>query len=364
MSMLNKNLFILLFSFVVVVSFATGKTENKQRPVDASVVEGSAKDSVKNFENKTSTEEQVVVKESDELIERAGKEWELVKNNQKIIKNKSVVEKEAEIKKPELFLIDKIDTVIYGPEETSIIIKSDLDKMGLDGQKRTKDKMIFELQVFQDAKKYNIMDEKLVDKYIEAIQVQQNLSLNDIKKMFYDFGYTYEEGREQLAMYNTINQLMDYKVRSKVIIPEKEVRAYYDANPVFIEETYVLQRIFVPVSENTDLEDERKNIESVLKSGEIIVGADYSENFSVEKPELAEDKKFISHMLPNTFSEPVFIEGGFELFKLIERRERQLASFDQRYREITDLLREPLYDKLFDEYKESLIKDSVVVELE
>ncbi|KKP28215.1 MAG: PPIC-type PPIASE domain protein [candidate division TM6 bacterium GW2011_GWF2_30_66] len=370
--MLNKNLFILLFSFVVIGSFAADKTKNKQRPIDAGIVEAPVKDldknlpkdSVQDSENKVLTEKPAAIKENDELIEKAGKEWELVENSQKIVKNKLSAEKEAKIKNPELFLIDKIDTVIYGPEETSIIAKSDLDKMGLDGQKRTKDKMIFELQVYQDAKKYNLMDEKLVDKYIEAIQTQQNLSLNDIKKMFYEFGYTYEEGREQLAMYNIINQLMDYKVRSKVIIPEKEVRAYYDANPVYLEEAYNLQRIFVPFESQADLDEERINIESKIKNGEAMPYADYSEYFWVEKPELADDKKFISSMLPNSISEPVLIEGGFELFKLIDRRERQLASFDQRYREITDLLREPLYDKLFDEYKESLIKDSVVVELE
>ena len=157
------------------------------------------------------------------------------------------------------------------------------------------------------------------------------------------------------------------------MVPEKEVREYYNANPVYMEETYILQRIFVPVQVYTDLDEEKKNIESKLKSGEIIAGADYSENFSVEKPELADDKKFISDMAVATYSEPVLVElkndddsqeRGFEVFKLIERKERQLATFEQRYREIYDKLVEPLYEKLYEEYKASLIKDSVVVELE
>ncbi|MFC1842321.1 peptidyl-prolyl cis-trans isomerase [Candidatus Dependentiae bacterium] len=262
------------------------------------------------------------------------------------------------------FLIDKIETVIYGPQETSIITKSDLEKRSLDGQQRTKDKFVFELLVFQDAKKYNILDEKLVDRYIEAVQAQHNLSLEDLKKMFYDSGYTYEEGREQLAMYNTISQLMDFKVRSKVIIPEKEVKKYYDENPVYQEEAYKLQRVFVPApSEAGGKQLAPKEIAQKIKIGQVIPEAEYSEPFWTEKPDLAADKMFIAGLTVGQASKPVAYENGFEVFKLLEKRDRQLIPFEERYREIGDTLRAPLFEKLFDDYKKSLFKDSVVVDL-
>jgi len=262
-----------------------------------------------------------------------------------------------------LFLIDKIETIIYGPQETSIITKSDLERIGFDGQPRTKDKLIFENLVFQDAKKYNILDEKLVDRYIEAVQREHNISLEQLKEMFRSHGYTYEEGREQLAMFNTINQLLDFKIRSKVIIPESEAREYYNANPVYQEEAYSLQRIFVPIAPEQKEQEVKNKINTQIKIGQKITGAEYTDPFWVEKPDLAEDKSFIKNMSAGQISSPKKHEGGFELFKLVERRERQLIPFEKRYVEILNKLRKPLYEKLFSDYKENLFKESVIIHL-
>ena len=265
----------------------------------------------------------------------------------------------------ERFMIDKIESVIYGPEETSIVTSSDLARIGLDGQRRTKDKLVFELLVYQDAKKYNIVDEKLVDRYIEAIQAQHNLSLDDLKKMFYEYGYTYEEGREQLAMFNTINQLLDFKVRSKVIIPEKEVKAYFDAHPKHQEESYHLQRIFMPIEVGVgaaEQESIKKDIAQKAKIGQNIAGAEYANPFWIENPDLSPDKKqFIPKLNIGESSTPQYYDGGFELFTLLDRKEKKLIPFEQRYREIVDTLRAPLFEKLFDDYKKSLYQNSVIV---
>jgi len=261
------------------------------------------------------------------------------------------------------FLIDEVQTVIYGPEDTSIITKSDLERIGFDGQPRTKDNLIFETLVFQDAKKYNIMDEKLVDRYIEAVQREQNISLDQLKDMFRAHGFTYEEGREELAKYNTINQLLDFKIRSKVIIPEREARAYYEENPVYQQESYNLQRIFVPISSGQTAEQVKDRIATQIKMGEKITGAEYTDTFWVEEPDLAQDKSFIKTMKSGQISSPKLYDDGFELFKLVDRKERELISFDKRYIEILNTLRKPLYDKLFSDYKKSLFAESVIADL-
>lgn len=261
-----------------------------------------------------------------------------------------------------LILLDKIETVIYGPEETSIITRSDLERKALDGSERTSEKLVFEHLVFQDAKKYNVMDEKLVDRYIEAIQSQHNLSLEDLKKMFYDSGYTYEEGREQLAMFNTINQLLDFKVRSKVIIPEADARAYYDANPIYEPKAYFLNRIFVPQRVDMSMEEHKKKIERYVSLGQDIPGADRVE-FWLNDEDMAQDKAFIKDMKVDEISAPQYLDGGFEMFKMIKRRERQAVPFEQRYREISTALSKPLYEKLFDDYKSSLFQDSMIVNM-
>ena len=259
----------------------------------------------------------------------------------------------------DLILLDKIETVIYGPEETSIITRSDLDRPGLDGMPRTKESVTLEHLIFQDAKKYNILDEKLVDRYIAAIQREHNLTLDDLKKMFRDSGYTYEEGREQLAMMNTINSLIDYKIRSRVIVPEKEVRAYYDDHPVYEGEQYKIQRIFVPLAGQSK-EQVLKSINRDIKKGKKIVGAEYKTPYWDNKEDL---NPFITDLEVGEFTSPLDTNNGVEIFTLLEKKEKRLVPVEERYKEIADNLREPLYNQLFEDYKKSLFAESVIADL-
>jgi len=260
----------------------------------------------------------------------------------------------------DIFLIDKIEAVIYAPQETSIITKSELDRPGLDGQYKNTDQLVLEQLVYQDAKKYNIIDEKMVDNYISAIQRQNNITLDDIKAMFKEAGYTYEEGRDQLSIVNAVNSMLDFKVRSKLIIPEKQAREYYDANPVFQEGRYKLQRIFIPFGDEKEKKIE-KRIMRQLKLGQDIVGAQYSDEFWVEGPDLSEDKQFIKDMSVGQISAPEKLDDGFELFKLVDKKAKMLVPFEDRYNEIADVLRKPMYEKLFEEYKKSLYDNAVIV---
>lgn len=272
---------------------------------------------------------------------------------------------------PQHFLIDQIERVIYGPgfpeakglrDTTAIITKSDLERIGLDGAPRTMDKLIFEDLVFLDAKKYNMLDDKLVDRYIDAVRAQNNLSLDDIKKMFHDSGYTYEEGREQLAKFNMINQLLDFKVRSKVIVPEREARAYYDAHPEFEPAAYQVERIFVPVTPGVSREENKKDIQDKVKLGQHIIGSE-SVDFWINDEDISAEKAFIRALQICGTSEVLSFENGFEVFKLLAKKDQRKVPFEERFRQIVNQLKQPLFQKLFDNYKAELRKQCVVVDL-
>ena len=262
----------------------------------------------------------------------------------------------------ELFLIDQIETVIFGPEDTSIITRSDLTRPALDGQFRTKEQLVLDHLIYQDAMRYNIVDEAMVDRYMAMIQRENNLTLDQIKAMFREYGYTYEEGRQQLSILNTVNSMVDFKIRSKLIVSEKEVRAYYDANPVYSPESYLIMRIFVPFVEGVSREALREEVKNKLKLGETIAGANYSEPFWRDKADLPAEKSFISTLKVNQFSPLQEDAAGIEIFKLLDKRESKLIPFEVRYKEMADKLRKPLYETLFDEYKASLYDNSVIVD--
>jgi len=263
----------------------------------------------------------------------------------------------------DLFLIDEIESVIYGPKEISIVTKSDINRQALDGSVRTKDSVIFEQLIVQDGKRYNFVDEKMIDRYIATIQRENNLSLDDLKSMFRAAGYTYEEGREQLSIMNTVNSMIDYKVRSKLIIPEKDVQEYYDANPVYLEESYQLLRIVVPCLADEDREKLRHDIENKMKIGQKIINAEYHDPFWINKSDISADKKFITNIKIGQMSLPIEYTNGFEIFKLIDKKDRRLVPIEDRYKDIADELRKPLYEKIFSEYKKSLYDGSVIVDL-
>ena len=263
----------------------------------------------------------------------------------------------------DLFLIDRIETVVFGPEDTSIITHSDLARPALDGQFRKKDQLILDQLIYQDAKRYNIVDEAMVDRYMAIIQRENELTLDQIKAMFSEYGYTYQEGRQQLSILNTVNSMIDFKIRSKLIVPENEVRAYYDANPIYTPESYQIARIFVPFADDASRKALRQEVKNKLKLGEDIPGADYSDPFWRDKADLPAEKSFISKMKVGKFSPLQEDSAGIEFFKLIDKRESKLIPFDVRYKEIADTLRMPLYEKLFEEYKNSLYESSVIINL-
>src|SRR6266404_2947356 len=140
-------------------------------------------------------------------------------------------------------LLDQIEVVVYGQEDVEIITKSDIDRPSLGGGFRTKEELVFEREVLLDAKKHHIpQDDEAVDAYLAQIQREHNLSQEELENIFTNSGYTLEEGREQLQMLQTVNTMLDVKIRSNLIIPRKEVEEYYKNHPTMIEATYTLQR--------------------------------------------------------------------------------------------------------------------------
>jgi hypothetical protein len=83
------------------------------------------------------------------------------------------------------FLIDKIDAVIFGEEGVEIVTKSEVDRPGLEGGARTLDGVVLERLMYLDAKKYKMLpSEEDVDKHLEGLQRENNLSQDDVKKKF------------------------------------------------------------------------------------------------------------------------------------------------------------------------------------
>jgi hypothetical protein len=262
----------------------------------------------------------------------------------------------------ELFLLDQIEVVISDLDGAQIITKSDLDKPSLGGGDRSKDDLVFERLVLLDAKKHKIpQDEEAVDAYLNQIQREHNLTNEELESIFTSSGYTVEEGREQLQIMQTINTMLDVKIRSNLIVPRRDVEAYYNEHPEVIEATYTLERALVPFSKKMKKNEQKTALERFARNEVEVRGVSWSEPFTVNHSEVSESKNFIYTMEIGQISLPQELAGGFELFKLVDKTPEFRKTLEESYRDIVDILRRPKYEELMSKYHDLLFNNASIV---
>ncbi len=263
-----------------------------------------------------------------------------------------------------LVLLDQIEVVVFGQEDVEIVTKSDIDRPALGGGYRTEDEIIFERSVLLDAKKHKIPnDEEAVDAGIEQMKREHDLSDDDLEMIFKESGYTLQEGRQQFQVMQMINTMLDVKVRSNLIVPRRDVEAYYNANPEVVEATYTIERLFIPFDQKKSKTRQRREIEKYVETGVGALEIQPGFVFTINHSDVAQQKQFIFTMEQNQLSAPQEIAGGFELLRLIEKTPEHFKTLDERYREIVDVLRRPKYEELMQKYRDQLMQQVSVVRL-
>jgi hypothetical protein len=263
--------------------------------------------------------------------------------------------------KPELIEIDSIRALVSSVHGTEIITQSDLDRPALSGEMRTMDKLIFEKAVLLDAKKHQMVaTDDMVEGYLLQIQHDNNLTPAQMRELFVSGGYTYEEGLAQLRDMQTVNNMIQFKVSSELIVPRKEIEAYYEQNPVYEDAEFSIQRTVVPFAKDITKEEQKEIIEKHIAHS----GGDgflWNNTFTVKAEDLAADKMFITQMNVGDVSEPQAIANGFELFQLVDKKDRRLLTLDERYLSIVQSLQQPKYAVIMQKYQEDLMNSVSIV---
>ncbi len=247
-------------------------------------------------------------------------------------------------------LLDGIDAVVFSQHGTEVVTKSDIVRPSLSGEKRTRDDLIFERLVYLDAQKFKMLvpDEEAIDKYLANVQREQNLTEDDLKNIFTQAGYTYQEGRDQFKRMYTVSSMLEFKIRQNVIVPRSQVEAYFQQHPEYEKEAYQIQTGFLPYDERDRLE-QKKDIFRKNSNQNI----DWNKPFWIEREDIAEDKNFIFAMKPNDVKIDEK-EDGFEFFKLVSKKDERLIPLEERYSQIADILKRPKHDELMEKYKQNL----------
>ena len=139
--------------------------------------------------------------------------------------------------------------------------------------------MINEKLADQELKRQNIsVSDKEVDSAIERIKESRAVTDEDLRKALATQGMTYEEYRQQTKQQILRARLVNREVRSKIVITDQDIKAYYDqhAEEYAHEKKYHLRNFYVRLSSyatDADRREALRKMETVqmeLKAGKPI----------------------------------------------------------------------------------------------
>lgn len=159
----------------------------------------------------------------------------------------------------------------------------------------------------QEIKRNDIqVDEAEIDSTIERIKTANTFTDEDLRRFLEQDQMTMEQYREKIREQVLRTRLVNYQVKSKIVITEEEIQAYYDDHPEIFggKRLYHLRNILMRVpdfasdAEKQALREEMQEIRSRIDAGESF--ADLARSYS-QSP-TAEDGGDIGEFAKETLS--------------------------------------------------------------
>ena len=225
----------------------------------------------------------------------------------------------------------------------------------------------------QQIKRYGIsVSDAAVDQSIERIKSVNNLSDDDLKRALDMEGVNYETYRRQIKTQMLQSRLVNIEVKSKIVVTDQDIKAYYDANhSQYAGQTkYHLRHILLRVESPLESERERvlkemKQLEKQLKEGasfaevakahsQAATAADGGDLGFFESRLLAASiREALTDIKPGELTPIVDTEQGYQIF-LVEEISSTGRSLEEASREIEDKLLSEAREKKFKEWLDEL----------
>lgn len=261
-----------------------------------------------------------------------------------------------------LILVDTIQAIIYGQEGTELITLSDVKRPSLGGGVRSLDEIVFERLLVLDAQKVHAMpSEEETTKTINTICRENNLTKEEFDNVARDAGYTPESAREQFRNMHAANKMLDYKVRSRLVVPKSEVEAYCKEHPEWTVPEYELMYSLVPLATHQTTAEQEECLLEYAAGTKMMPTITWSDPFWVAKPDIAVDYQFITELKPGEIKVHFKAGKGFELYKLVDAKPAKEKTAEERYFEVADVLRKPRGEQFMEEYKKSLYESTSIL---
>ncbi len=248
-------------------------------------------------------------------------------------------------------------------------------------ESRILDQLIDEKLVKQEVVRLKIViSEKEVTMGVEDMMKNTNLSEDQFKKALAEQDITMEEYREQMKNEMERLRLLDAEVKSKVQVKEKEIASYYKEHmdnfntPPEVRLQQILLMI-PPGASEQDISQIRGRAEEIvqkIKKGEDFTSLVrlYSQDSSAATGgdigffKQGELMPAINEVAFNLYigeaSSVIQTSAGFHIIKVLEKRERQKMTEEERNKEIWDILYTQNMDDMFKQWLKELRRKSFI----
>jgi len=205
------------------------------------------------------------------------------------------------------------------------------------------------------------VSEKQVDAYVDKVKRDNQLTQEDLIAGLEKEGLSYEKYRERVKRDIERAQLIEYEVRSKIIIRDESIQKYYEdhkgtfgvAEKVQLAGIFLLRKNLKSEEEMRELYRKAQDISNKLKAGADFgqLAATYSEGpganqggdlgqFTVEH--LEPGLKSVVEALPEGgISDPLVRPNGIQIIKVVQKQTGKIRSFEE--------MKEAIYGILYQE---------------
>ncbi|NNF98510.1 MAG: hypothetical protein HKM93_03970 [Desulfobacteraceae bacterium] len=212
--------------------------------------------------------------------------------------------------------------------------------------------------------RYNVSDGE-IDAAIERIKEVNYYTDEELRQGLLNEGTSYDEYRQQVRDQILRAKLVNYEIRSKIVITTEDIRKYYDAHPELyggnqkFRLRHILLRIpaFSMASEKQTIRSKIDQIHLELVDGAVFsdLARRYSESMSAENggylgefgTESLSDliKDAISGLKPGEFTRILDTDQGFQIFYLEDIIEPENKTIEK----VTPEIQQKLYDEVVDQ---------------
>ncbi len=230
-------------------------------------------------------------------------------------------------------------------------------------------KLIDQSLTQQEAKRYGIsIPESEIDQSIENIKTMRSLNQEELEAALKNEGATIQEFRETIKNQILQSKIIEFAVKSKVVVTESDIRAYYDAyaKKYAGKKKYHLRNILM--QDETLVAQIKKRLENnesfISLAKEFSMASNASDGGDLGLFDISnfskEIKTNIARLNKGEVTDVIPTAQGFQIFYVEDIVLEGNQSFEQASKEIKEILYQEQVEKKFKNWLERLKTDAHV----